>query len=137
MESALQAMSCWASLAGRPSLSDTVRASVPHMLLSFERPAAGRPLCRAPFCGPRAVRPRQARGAPSSRTLKTAQLANESRVEALDSSGYHRALEGTPAAFRGGPPVRSSDHRQDIKGTRWMPWHQESMKGVDGCDKPR
>ena len=30
-----------------------------------------------------------------------------------------------------------SDHRQDVKGTRWMPWHQESMKDVDGCDKPR
>jgi hypothetical protein len=24
-----------------------------------------------------------------------------------------------------------------MKGIRWMPWHQESMKGVDGCDKPR
>jgi len=24
-----------------------------------------------------------------------------------------------------------------MKGTRWMPWHLESMKGVDGCDKPR
>ncbi len=30
-----------------------------------------------------------------------------------------------------------SYHRQDIKGLRWMPWHQESMKDVDGCDKPR
>jgi hypothetical protein len=29
------------------------------------------------------------------------------------------------------------DHRQDIKGTWWMPWHQEPMKDVDGCDKPR
>ena len=29
------------------------------------------------------------------------------------------------------------DHRQDSKGTWWMPWHQESMKGVNGCDKPR
>ena len=29
------------------------------------------------------------------------------------------------------------DHRQDNKGTRWMPWHQESKKGVDDCDKPR
>ena len=29
------------------------------------------------------------------------------------------------------------DHRQDSKGTRWMPWHQESMKDVNGCDKPR
>jgi hypothetical protein len=28
-------------------------------------------------------------------------------------------------------------HRQDIKGTRWMPWHQETKKDVDGCDKPR
>ena len=27
--------------------------------------------------------------------------------------------------------------RQVNKGTRWMPWHQESKKGVDGCDKPR
>ena len=24
-----------------------------------------------------------------------------------------------------------------VKGLRWMPWHQESMKDVDGCDKPR
>ena len=29
------------------------------------------------------------------------------------------------------------DHRQDSKGTWWMPWHQESKKGVNGCDKPR
>jgi hypothetical protein len=28
-------------------------------------------------------------------------------------------------------------HRQDSKGTRWMPWHQETKKDVDGCDKPR
>ena len=36
------------------------------------------------------------------------------------------------------PGVRvRSDHRQDSKGTRWMPWHQESKKGVDDCDKPR
>ena len=28
-------------------------------------------------------------------------------------------------------------HRQDMKGTRWMPWHQEPKKDVDGCDKPR
>ena len=26
---------------------------------------------------------------------------------------------------------------QVIKGTRWMPWHQEPMKDVGGCDKPR
>src|SRR5262249_3030866 len=26
---------------------------------------------------------------------------------------------------------------QETKGTRWMPWHLEPMKDVDGCDKPR
>jgi hypothetical protein len=25
---------------------------------------------------------------------------------------------------------------QEIKGTRWMPWRQEPMKDVGGCDKP-
>ena len=25
----------------------------------------------------------------------------------------------------------------DSPGVRWMPWHQEQMKDVDGCDKPR
>ena len=24
-----------------------------------------------------------------------------------------------------------------FKGTRWMPWHQEAMKDVGACDKPR
>ena len=28
----------------------------------------------------------------------------------------------------------SSD--QENKGTRWMPWRQEPMKDVGGCDKP-
>ena len=28
-------------------------------------------------------------------------------------------------------------HRQDSKGTWWMPRHLEPMKGVNGCDKPR
>ncbi len=26
---------------------------------------------------------------------------------------------------------------QAIKGVRWMPWHQEAMKDVVTCDKPR
>lgn len=26
---------------------------------------------------------------------------------------------------------------QVVKGARWMPWHQEPMKDVGGCDKPR
>src|SRR4051795_5720816 len=28
------------------------------------------------------------------------------------------------------------DHRQDSKGTRWMPWHLEPKKGVNDCEKP-
>ena len=27
--------------------------------------------------------------------------------------------------------------RQAMKGTWWMPWHQEPMKDVGACDKPR
>ena len=26
---------------------------------------------------------------------------------------------------------------QVTKGARWMPWHQEAMKDVGACDKPR
>ena len=26
---------------------------------------------------------------------------------------------------------------QVFKGARWMPWHQEAMKDVVSCDKPR
>ena len=26
---------------------------------------------------------------------------------------------------------------QVVKGIRWMPWHQEPMKDVGGCDMPR
>src|SRR5215212_2919552 len=69
---------------------------------------------------------RPGRGVPaetSHRTLKTAQLAN--------ASGFHRSVRCLSEAPDG------ADHRQDMKGTRWMPWHQESMKGVDDCDKPR
>jgi hypothetical protein len=85
-----------------------------RMLLSFERPAPRR---RAPVVqGARA-----GVGAPP-RTLKTAQLANK-RVS-------------PPVFVSFGERVRR-DHRQDKKGTRWMPWHQESKKGVDGCEKPR
>src|SRR3954447_5582906 len=61
------------------------------------------------------------RGSLLFRTLKTAQLANL-RI------GFHRIIRASARGF---------DHRQDVKGTWWMPWHQEPMKGVDDCDKPR
>jgi hypothetical protein len=60
---------------------------------------------------------RESPGLRPHRTLKTAQLAKQKWRD-------HRVLFGP-------------NHRQDNKGTWWMPWHQESMKDVDGCDKPR
>jgi hypothetical protein len=64
---------------------------------------------------------RESPGLRPPRTLKTAQLAKQRKITVAGG-------DLTP---------RRSDHRQDSKGTRWMPWHQESKKGVDGCDKPR
>jgi hypothetical protein len=46
------------------------------------------------------------------------------------------AVRPTDMDARAAQAVRT-DHRQDAKGMRWMPWHQEPMKDVDGCDKPR
>jgi hypothetical protein len=80
------------------------------MLLSFERPVAV--LC------PRSD---------GART-RLAPLPDLENCTVGQIDGYHR-----PFRLRAG----GVDHRQDNKGIRWMPWHQESMKGVDGCDKPR
>jgi hypothetical protein len=112
------------------------------MLLSFERPPAESRLV---------VR--------SRRTLKTAQSSIQQRVtyeNLLASAGGQGAPGGAPflrmshaAALSLGAAVGltsliswlsckiEKDHRQDVKGTWWMPWHQESKKGVNGCDKPR
>jgi hypothetical protein len=87
------------------------------MLLSFERPVpAGSAL--AP------TRPAQRL---LGRPLKTAQQPQPPRpISRGGETGItDRALE------------LGQDHRQDSKGTWWMPWHLESMKGVDDCDKPR
>jgi hypothetical protein len=95
------------------------KARLGHVLLSFERPAGESPR----------LRPR--------RTLKTAQLAKQ-RNRRSASLACGAALKITVDA--GSSLERAgdiNDHRQDNKGTWWMPWHQESKKGVDGCDKPR
>src|SRR4051794_5616940 len=81
-----------------------------RMLSSFERPAAA---------GAPGTVPAPLRGASLSADL-------ENCTAGANVNGYHR-----PGLEPG------LDHRQDTKGTRWMPWHQESKKGVDGCDKPR
>ena len=102
----------------------------PSMLLSFERPATAGPREDASF----KEATKQRGGLPalyaSPRSLKTAQKPHSA---AIDKRRLKRVSPG-PAGPSGhvGP-----DHRQDSKGTRWMPWHQESKKGVNGCDKPR
>ena len=45
-------------------------------------------------------------------------------------AGARAHLENSIAALHG---VLSD---QENKSTRWMPWRQEAMKDVDGCDKP-
>jgi hypothetical protein len=67
-----------------------------------------------------------------SRTLKTAQQPiSNSPTGSLEvrSNMVITVPEGLA-------PVRC-DHRQDSKGTRWMPWHLEPKKGVNDCEKPR
>ena len=100
------------------------------MLLSFERPAAGR--------RPAAVRRDVSASGRSPRTLKTAQLPTTTGITGpasiLDAGVFAHRPAG-PLSVAGEKVHR--DHRQDVKGTWWMPRHQESMKGVNGCDKPR
>jgi hypothetical protein len=99
-----------------PSMSTGLGRARVFVFLSRERGRACRTLLS--FERPTAGDP--GGGAPH-RTLKT---ANVGQFETgITSTGCLRDVR--------------SDHRQDSKGTRWMPWHQESMKGVDGCDKPR
>jgi hypothetical protein len=113
----------------------------PSMLLSFERPAPA---------GSReeASRRRDRQCAEPTGVIRLSTVlenCTDATSAAIDKrrlkNGYHRALPASCAqisARSSGPAGRvGPDHRQDSKGTRWMPWHQESMKGVNGCDKPR
>ena len=84
-----------------------------RMLSSFERPAPA---------GAHGFGISWVRRARRRRRL-SADLEN-CTVEPMN--GYHRVSL-----------IGWGDHRQDSKGRWWMPWHQESMKGVNGCDKPR
>jgi hypothetical protein len=91
------------------------------MLLSFERPTVGSP--------------------PAGALLSD--LENCTVIQQTDAT-VTASLRARCCAWRGARPFLrgvfckiDQDHRQDVKGTWWMPWHQESMKGVNGCDKPR
>jgi hypothetical protein len=54
---------------------------------------------------------------------------------------YRGRTRGAPAGavriLRTAQWTRASFSGQVSKGARWMPWHQEPMKDVGGCDKPR
>ena len=84
------------------------------MLLSFERPSA-------PVRGVRLFADLE-----NCTTMPT--VSGFVRWRQTGITGRRRELRELPEA---------PDHRQDRKGTWWMPWHQESKKGVNGCDKPR
>ena len=114
------------------------------MLLSFERPAPAGSREDAPP----ERRDRSARSPDGVIRLSTVlENCTEATSAAIDkrrlNNGYHRALQGQLRKrrfARGAASVSDHvgpDHRQDSKGAWWMPWHQESTKGVNGCDKPR
>src|SRR5689334_18593471 len=59
-------------------------------------------------------------------------------------SGPVRSHRGCDGRGRGRPYLENcivdasiNCSRQVDKGARWMPWHQEPMKDVGACDKPR
>jgi sRNA-binding carbon storage regulator CsrA len=111
-------------------------ANYASMLLSFERPA-----------------PAGSRGDTSSRRDRVARrpagvirlsTVLENCTEATSAAIDKRRLKTGITGPRKTEVLRKElqsrvgpDHRQDSKGAWWMPWHQESMKGVNGCDKPR
>src|SRR4051794_8967272 len=85
-----------------------------ELLSSFERPARAHSSASAP-----------ARVRLSADLENRTAIAKESNITVPAGGGRSRARRSR------------CDHRQDIKGRWWMPWHQEPKKGVDGCDKPR
>ena len=48
--------------------------------------------------------------------------------------GRHSVANGLPEPRQS---IVNSSGGQATKGIRWMPWHQEAMKDVVSCDKPR
>ena len=120
-----------------------------RMLLSFERPTGRIPAGRL-LGGPWKLHSHPTNGYHRSSDAVARNFPWRAGVVGLsDTSGgaflgpprlriFGRLLAVASVARRfGGVHMESKDHRQDVKGTRWMPWHQESMKGVNGCDKPR
>ena len=111
-------------------------ANYASMLLSFERPA---------LAGSRgdtsSRRDRVARRPAGVIRLSTVlENCTEATSAAIDKRRLKRVSPGParPKLLRKEHGRRvGPDHRQDSKGAWWMPWHQESMKGVNGCDKPR
>jgi sRNA-binding carbon storage regulator CsrA len=106
------------------------------MLLSFERPA---PVGARGDTSKR--RDRNARRPAGVIRLSTVlENCTEATSAAIDKRRLKTGITGPRKTEVLRIELRSRvgpDHRQDSKGAWWMPWHQESMKGVNGCDKPR
>ena len=57
---------------------------------------------------------------------------------ARELNGLHAPSMQAAQQDRGGASRRERDARdQASKGIWWMPWHQEAMKDVARCEKPR
>jgi hypothetical protein len=118
------------------------------MLLSFERPASARPERSRDEKDRDRICEGRAGVIASPRSLKTAQKPHQPPIDkpAVDngaslrrgvsllcgisrsrpgrsSNGYHRALHERLCPARGMERHVGPDHRQDSKGTWWMPWH--------------
>jgi hypothetical protein len=78
------------------------------------------------FEGPRA----EDLGSTASAELENCTIAKKGYLRRPCLRARRRTAPTAPSGAEGA-------HRQDVKGTRWMPWHQEPKKDVDGCDKPR
>ena len=68
------------------------------------------------------------------RLTASAKLENCTKAKRVICTGR---TFGCGGACTGRRSRTAGAHRQDSKGTRRMPWHQEPRKDVDGCDKPR
>jgi hypothetical protein len=95
-----------------------------HTLLSFEGASYARRAPRAAEFGLRTGSAVACVALPDLRTARRIRAGGMARTRVGNLENYIASA----SIFAG---------RQVTKGTRWMPWRQEPMKDVGGCDKPR
>ena len=79
-------------------------------------------------------------GCPSSpRTTTTSAFRSRHTLLSFERPSAGMVLERAPVRVHlenSIVGIASVLYDQENKGTRWMPWRQEPMKDVGGCDKP-